>query len=270
MANTAAPFAQHPIIASEPVSDEERYLFDVQGFLAVPGILDEHELNELNALLDVHVQEQVDPEATMHRFMEPSLLHWGQPVVDLIDHPRIRPYLREFMAGSIRLDHDYADVIRSGRNSFSATMHGGNTPYDEICSYHFRDGRIRSGLLAVALNLHDVPPGQGGFACIPGSHKSNLPLPPGWISLESPAGCVRSVPGKAGSMVIFTEALTHGTLPWLGVHERRTFFLKYSPAGVSWHASVYQEQSFGNLTEGQRMLLEGPNARYGGRRAGVR
>jgi hypothetical protein len=34
--------------------------------------------------------------------------------------------------------------------------------------------------------------------------------------------------------VIFTEALTHGTLPWRGKHQRRTLFYKYHQPMMAW------------------------------------
>ena len=39
------------------------------------------------------------------------------------------------------------------------------------------------------------------------------------------------VPCTAGSCVVFTETLRHCSLPWVGDGERRTVFLKFSPAG---------------------------------------
>ena len=38
---------------------------------------------------------------------------------------------------------------------------------------------------------------------------------------------------KAGSAVIFTEALTHGTLPWTADHERRALFYRYTPGHMA-------------------------------------
>ena len=76
---------------------------------------------------------------------------------------------------------------------------------------------------------------------------------------------VERVTGPAGTAVIFTEALTHGTLPWAGSHERRTVFFKYSPASLSWSANYYDPSKYNDLNETQRVILEGPNARYRGR-----
>jgi len=75
----------------------------------------------------------------------------------------------------------------------------------------------------------------------------------------------RAVSGPAGTAIIFTEALTHGTVPWTGKNERRTLFFKYSPPAISWAAQYYDADQHEGLTERQRAILEPPNARYSGR-----
>eukprot|EP01047_Picozoa_sp_COSAG01_P033582 COSAG01_NODE_2477_length_7615_cov_7.259609_8_plen_52_part_00 len=37
---------------------------------------------------------------------------------------------------------------------------------------------------------------------------------------------LQPVPAKAGDCIIFTEALTHGTMPWRAHTDRRTLFYK--------------------------------------------
>ena len=73
--------------------------------------------------------------------------------------------------------------------------------------------------------------------------------------------CISKVFGPAGTAVIFTEALTHGALPWTGDGERRTIFFKYSPNSISWSPTYFDENNFKGLTENQRSILEPPNAR---------
>ncbi|MCV5655843.1 phytanoyl-CoA dioxygenase family protein, partial [Escherichia coli] len=89
-----------------------------------------------------------------------------------------------------------------------------------------KDGRIRSALTVVAYALRDVRPGEGGFGCIPGSHKSNYRTPPECMDLAQPHPCMTTVRAPAGSAILFTEALAHGTAPWRGAGERRTVFYK--------------------------------------------
>ncbi len=242
---------------------EERYLFDLNGYLVVPGALDAGQLSALNGILDQRIADEVDPEASQHRFMgESSLLGWGRPYRELLDNPRVFPHVRELVGPDPRLDHDYADIIRSGTSPIGATLHGGAAPFDECFFYAHKDGRIRCGLIVVAYNLHDVDPGDGGFGAVPGSHKANFPFPRQWLDLERRHPCVTPVTGKAGTAIIFSEAMTHGALPWRARHERRTVFYKYSPRSISWSARYYDADRYPDLTPAQRALLEAPNARY--------
>ena len=94
-------------------------------------------------------------------------------------------------------------------------------PYDPAQHYRNESGRIRTGLIAAQWALVDHPPGAGGFMCIPGSHKSGFQLP-STFDRE----LVVEVPLRAGDVVVFTEALTHGTLPWQGAEQRRTLRLQ--------------------------------------------
>jgi hypothetical protein len=38
---------------------------------------------------------------------------------------------------------------------------------------------------------------------------------------------------KAGDVIIFTEATTHGTLPWTADRQRRSILFRYSPANLA-------------------------------------
>ncbi len=238
------------------MNEHERYLFDLQGYLTVPDALTPGQLRQLNALIDEQIARHMPPERQTHRFGR--LLSWGKPCLDLIDNPRITPYLTALLGERFRLDHDYADVIRSGLSPIGATLHGGGTPFDPSQYYHTHRDRLYNGLTVVAYNLRDVIPGDGGFACVPGSHKSNFPFPDDWRNLENPASCVVSVTGPAGTAVIFTEALTHGPLPWRGAGERRTLFFKYCPHPVAWSRHYYQPDDYEGLTEEQRRILSTP------------
>jgi len=246
------------------MDEHERYLFDLNGYLAVRGALSAAVLAELNALMDERIAHDVPGDATTHRFGD--VLDWGPAVRTLIDHEPMLPYLEEILGADFRLDHDYADLIRSGKGPIGTRLHGGAMPFDPGQSYTFIEGRPRSGLLVIAYNLRDVGPNDGGFGCVPGSHKANLPFPEDWRELEEDRdGLVRAVTGPAGTAIIFTEAMTHGTLPWRGTGERRTLFFKYDPAAYAWGAAFYDRDRWPDLTPRQRAILESPNARYRGR-----
>jgi ectoine hydroxylase-related dioxygenase (phytanoyl-CoA dioxygenase family) len=239
------------------VTELERYLFDLQGFLVVEDALTPEQVIVINDLLDQQVSQRHELEKPWSRF--DRLLGQGKSFQDLIDNPQITPYLTELLGRNFRLDHDYVHIIRQpGPGPIGVFLHGGGTPYDPCQYYTVRDGQMYNGLIAVAYQLTDVAPGKGGFGCIPGSHKSYFPLPEALEDLENPHPCIQEVPGKAGSAIIFTEALTHTTLYWKGHHERRTLFYKYSPSPSAWLRQYYNHDDYPELSEAQRQRLKAP------------
>ena len=81
-------------------------------------------------------------------------------------------------------------------------------------------------MLAFAVHLTDTNEGDGGFCIVRGSHKSNYPCPPAMRRYEHGVEHAYQPAVNAGDVVIFTEATTHGTLPWRGVHQRRKHHLQ--------------------------------------------
>ena len=47
-------------------------------------------------------------------------------------------------------------------------------------------------------------------------------------------GGVDSAAAQAGDALIFTEAVLHGTLPWMSEEERRTVIYRFAPAGTAY------------------------------------
>lgn len=251
------------------MNDEEQYRFDLQGYLVVENAVSPALLERLNALADEKFAG-VPAENPNHRFG--GLLDWGAAFREAICLPGLIPYVEKIVGRAVRLDHDYLDFIRpnAGLGPIGATLHGGGEPHDPGQFYHFQNGKMHNGLIVAAIALRDVNPGDGGFACVPGSHKSNLPLPESWRDMAKGfAPGVVTVPCKAGSVVLFTEALTHGTAPWRGAGERRTLFLKYSPHFLAWATPSYDPNKYPDLPLEARKLLEGPNYRYRGRTGAV-
>ncbi|MCY4531826.1 MAG: hypothetical protein OXC84_05795 [Gammaproteobacteria bacterium] len=66
-------------------------------------------------------------------------------------------------------------------------------------------------------------------------------------------------PMEAGDVLIFTEALIHGTAEWRANHERRTLLYKYSPPHSTWAKEFYNLADYPDATEHQRRLLAGPS-----------
>ena len=67
------------------------------------------------------------------------------------------------------------------------------------------------------------------------------------------------VPLDAGDVVVFTEALTHGTLPWRNRDERRTLIYKYSPGNSGYDVGRWPTDLLDACTPRQRLLLQPPS-----------
>jgi hypothetical protein len=204
------------------MTEKERYLFDVQGFLLVKGVLSSDQLDRLNRAMErrYYQGKQVG-----------DILEWGnEDLYALAIEPRIDGYLEEMLGPLFRLDHEYAIIHRKGDPPLR--LHGGGTPYDPGQYYLSRNGLLYSGLTVVSYALTDIKSEDGGFCCIPGSHKAGYVCPPEFRDLSE--GPIVHVSQEAGDAIIFTEALTHGTVPWQGNHERRSLLYKFAPSAVAW------------------------------------
>ena len=236
---------------------EEKYLFDLRGYVNIEGVLDADDLTELNVLIDT--QNYADPaDDNIHSQRLGGFLSWENDAFrKLLNHPRIMPCLAEIVGPKFRLDHVYGILMKEGNPG--GTLHGGGTPYDPSQYYVFRNDRMYNGLTVVSWALTDMLPEHGGFCCIPGSHKSNYPCPPQFRPVKDNKTCMAPVHQKAGDAVIFTEALTHGTLPWTAPHQRRSILFKYSPGHASWGQERYNDTLRDLMTEDdQKLMLEPP------------
>ncbi|MCH8290179.1 phytanoyl-CoA dioxygenase family protein [Candidatus Poribacteria bacterium] len=239
------------------MNEEERYLFDLWGYVTVENVLSEDELTALNALIDQqNYPEPTDDKIYSQRFG--GFMDWESDAYrKLLNHPRIMPYLKGMIGSKFRLDHAYGILMRKGNPG--GTLHGGGTPYDPAQYYVFRNEQMYNGLTVVSWALTDMLPGHGGFCCIPGSHKSNFRCPSRFRPVANNPKCMVGVHQKAGDAVIFTEALTHGTLPWEASHYRRSILFKYSPGHSAWGQGRYDDALREKMSEeDQRLMLEPP------------
>lgn len=247
------------------ISQEEKFRFDLEGYLVVRNALTPEEVLELNGIIDEKYLEDYDEKGARTEF---CVSQWGAPFQSLIDHPSALPYLGEFLGPKFRIDHDYMMFMikREGVSGVSAhgRIHGGpgmETGIEEDHWYRCHKGVIRNGLMVFTYCLTPTDTGDGGFICIPGSHKSNfvMDIPEEVRSQERGADYVVQPKVNAGDMIIFTEALVHGTRAWTADHERRALLYKYSPGHSSWSQTYYRPENYQNTTEQQLRIMAVPS-----------
>ena len=118
------------------MTEEEKFIVDLEGYLIIKNVLTTDEVKELNRLIDE--SDRIGPPST-----------WGQPFQNLIDHSNIMPYLLEMIGPYVRIDHDYA-IFMSGEEKRGG-LHGGEDGgrpggHEGDHWYKYRDGVIRNGL----------------------------------------------------------------------------------------------------------------------------
>ncbi|MCY3857532.1 MAG: phytanoyl-CoA dioxygenase family protein [Gammaproteobacteria bacterium] len=240
---------------SSYLTDEEKFRFDLQGYLIVEGVLSKQECQELSDLAD-EVWPRTQEDGTYRRTGEIS--RWHQRFLDLADHPKLLPYLIELLGSRVRLDHDYCIFMQ--KEASRTRLHGGPRILTDHW-YHYSDGIMRNGLTVATYALTDAAEGDGGFACVPGSHKTNFlklfPDDVAWFNRE--VDYVYQPAMEAGDVLIFTEALIHGTQTWRADHERRALLYKYSPPHSRWGHDVYEPADYPTATPQQLRLMAPPS-----------
>ena len=241
----------------------QQYLFDLQGYLIVENAISPEKVKELNDIFDQ--QGLPDPGKSRRFGSAPDgagFLEWGKPYCDLLDHPSIMPIMRFRLGECFRLDRLYGMYMgegmgRGGLHADYGTLarHSSSKPGEY---FHFPQHEITHGFMVVAWSLSDAGPGLGGFCCIPGSHKSHYRVPQAIRDApeESPQVIIPEAP--AGSVILFTESLTHGTYAWTGKHQRRSLLYKYCVAHTAWRPNRVSYPDSVELTDRQKVLFREP------------
>ena len=239
------------------LSDEQRYLFDLNGYVVVPGVLDAARVARMSADMASHAVTSPEDGSLEYRFGD--FFEWGDDWRELIDHPTIMPLLQEILGERFRLDHAYGMAMRATDDGAlpAGNLHHVAGMFHHACFYVTHGAKMHNGLIVVSFALSDTPPGAGGFICIPGSHKALYPTPAELMRPEiNPL--VANVPLAAGDALLFTESLTHGTAAWTHTGaERRAVLLKYCPHYMQW-AGRPMSDGVSGIMERQRLILQPP------------
>ena len=207
------------------MNEAEKYLFEVHGYLAIEGALSPREVAAANAAID-HYADQIGIRAndlahesetlkgTQGRGDLGGMLTWDKPHCDpfraMIAHARFKPYLEELLGPGFRLEGLGIITMDEGAEGF--WFHEGGEPLDRSRGFLYRNGRMFCGMTNIAVQLADVGPEDGGFACLPGSHKANYPCPDEIRLYEAHQDRIAQIPAKAGDAILFVETLMHGGL----------------------------------------------------------
>lgn len=257
------------------IDEKEFYFWDLNGYLVVDGVMDEEWLARANEAVD-KFQDRVEvgrelsggsvSQAGTGRPLLSGLLDLPAPYNALfrrmIAHPAVVDRLNWMGGSGYRTGG--ATVFCAAFGTSGHSLHDGNEPMSPSRGYYFKNGRSYCETVTITWQLRDVEPGLGGFACVPGSHKTQYSLPPGVRTCDEPMGLVVQPAMKAGDVLFFMDGgCTHGALAWKNPVPRRGVLIKYQSKNSNWGGGVIDpQQRWGDMvedmTEAQFAVMRGP------------
>ena len=262
------------------MTPEERYLFDLNGYLLLKKVLPAAVLASMNKIIDsleTLTDEEVKARDLPRRYQQNSvyaqvgpapnqglgdyscnILPIAGPFETLVDLPSILPYLQEMISSPFRLD---AASFMSRHRGGGFVFHHGYAEMLPYSEYAFERDTFHCVSIKISYALTDVSVEDGCFAVIPGSHKSHFQNPLVGQIPNPEHSLVKPLPCEAGDAILFSEDLSHGALENLGSRVRRTLFYSYAPAfQSSWKQLTQVAPDFETRANPRRLeLVKGPS-----------
>jgi ectoine hydroxylase-related dioxygenase (phytanoyl-CoA dioxygenase family) len=217
------------------LSDDQRFEFDVRGYLHLRGALRAEEVSRYQqwvndvAKSDVAALNADDPGRLKHQMNRPvsRVIDADPRFTRFLDHPVVEPLLVDFLGADYRhIDNDLFFTVpgyAGGGWHRGVRAHRGG---------YVADGKFICPMVKVFFCLTDVGPGEGEFVVIPGSHRA---------AFEIATGGRIDLPGqhvfddvRSGDIIVFNEAVLHNGRPNPSSKTRKTIIVNFGrrDAGV--------------------------------------
>ncbi|MFN7925424.1 MAG: phytanoyl-CoA dioxygenase family protein [Bryobacteraceae bacterium] len=230
---------------------------EVEGYLVLPGLLD-----------DAHIRQLKDETAKLelravdyspHQKGAPEIQFRGGAITALIAHPPTIAFLRELFGDEIVfMSYGFA---RSEPGHPGISLHTDGQPWG---SRIFGYGGSCPHLVRVLYYLDDLTPEVSPFRVVPHSHLSMHADGNPYVRYESHPGEVM-VPVKAGGAVLINHRVFHGNFPNVGNRPRDMLAIAYRPGWAGPAApelAVWTSQQLDSLPADVRPLFLDRNMRH--------
>ena len=235
------------------ISEIDKYLFDLNGYIVVKNALKKSEINACNKIIDklknikngewagyVHGHNYGGKEGLNLQ----QIYEAGKPFEKLIDHPSWIHHMLEFVGGEgtfdqhhgpLFIDENFANVRGPGE---AIGIHSGNPEGLKRNHYRYQDDKFHCSQVNILLALTDIGKGDGGTVVIPSSDKSNIQHPEykknfmkkNKVTSAEAMTASKEIYLKAGDGLIFVDSLCHGSAKRINKGERRIVVYRYGPS----------------------------------------
>ncbi len=257
--------------APVPMTEEQRFFFDLRGWILLPSILSDSEIEEMKA--EVYAGARQSYQGALQ---------------NLLDHPAIVGILNEILSETpfvhedcygFRCEGSFTTVREPGWSKLSrgdnGLPHVVRPPQQaNAMRYQVAGGKIFAGLTRVVWELEEVRKGEGGTSFLSGSHKAHFnyggpdPFRPNigespWE--QSMRDTMDEYSCPPGSVVIFTESLVHAANDWTNPDNPRcAVFNCYNSIWAQWHRLNLSHEVIETMPPKRQSLFRGTWAIGGG------
>jgi hypothetical protein len=221
----------------EVLSEEQIAFWDANGYLVISGLLPKADVERAQKAVWEHLEmDPDDPETWYQRKSDHGIM------VQLFDHPALETIRRSPRVRSI-----FAQMWKSNALWISTDRVSFNPP--ERPGYEFPGPRLHWDVsvdppipfgVQGLIYLTDTAADQGAFTCVPGFHNrieswlENLPQGADPRTEEMYSLGAKPIPGKAGDLVIWHQALPHGSSPNRASRPRIVEYVTMFPADAAY------------------------------------
>ncbi|MBM7800538.1 ectoine hydroxylase-related dioxygenase (phytanoyl-CoA dioxygenase family) [Microlunatus panaciterrae] len=240
---------------TQAMTDEQRFLFDLNGFIVVRSALTAEEVARYRdgiyrlARQDLPAERWTSDGEPLDQ-IRVQAINRDPMFLELVDHPVSLPLVQEIVGEpGILIDND---VELTPRNNKVQGWHRGIGTY----GYALDAAGFHCTMVKCIWYLTDCGPGDGPTRIVPGSHKS-LIEPPSYSEQAGPPG-TQEVIVEAGDLLVFSEACLHaGNLNQSG-RVRANMYFNYGPSWVQpWEGYRPAAELVERATGDRRQLLGG-------------
>lgn len=268
------------------VSDMDRYLFDLNGYLIIKNALSADEVAQMNDTYDQieeHAKENqgrswfgnvmVNTAAGQHGISMQQLYEGGPVWEKLINHPSWLDKVKHFIGtddpenfdghhGPAFIDECFGTIRTAGD---AQRLHSGGHVGTIRTQYRYHAGKFHCGQVNILMAMTDIGPGDGATMVVPGSHKSNIAHPQ-TVPVEKRANDASSMDGiegaieahlEKGDALLFVDAIAHGSARRTNPEgQRRVAVYRYGPSWGYFRLPVRPSEGLmSRLSEEQRKFV---------------
>jgi ectoine hydroxylase-related dioxygenase (phytanoyl-CoA dioxygenase family) len=196
------------------------YLFDLNGYYHIKNLISQNDIKIANKkIFNIEKKEENDlphnvffgKKKNNKDLYISNILEIDKIFEKFATLPLILKLIKRVTGNSnfFRLNHAVA-MTKLKKNTYTY-LHMGNLPHHPKVFYFVKNGTIFSNITKILIPLCNNAEKDGGFAVIPGSHKSNF-IRPYDNNPKNNKSCLIHINAKPGDVIIFTEALAHGSM----------------------------------------------------------